>query len=369
MDSRIEKLAKGLVNYSCNVRAGEKVLIEAIGTPDDIVRALVKEVYAAGGVPFVNILNPRVNRELLLGMSEEAAKMKRDADISFMKQMDAYIAIRGGGNSYERSDVPSEITAMYDKIMRAVVDERVNNTKWVILRWPTEGMSQLAKMSTDAYEKFFFDVCTMDYAKMDRAMDALKALIDRTDKVRLVGPRDTDITFSIKGVGGKKCSGECNIPDGEVYTAPVKNSVNGVIHYNTPSIEKDIEFKDVRLVVKDGKIIEATANRTEDLNAILDTDEGSRYFGEFALGVNPYIEEPIGDILFDEKISGSIHMTPGCCYDDVSNGNKSAIHWDLVMIQTEKYGGGEIWFDDRLIRKNGLFVLPELEALNPENLR
>lgn len=369
MDSRIEKLANGLVNYSCRVQAGEKVLIEAIGTPDDVVRALVKEVYKAGGTPFVNILNPRVNRELLLGMTEEAAKFKRDADIAFMKRMDAYIAIRGGGNSYEKSDVPSEITAMYDRIMRAVVDERVNNTKWVILRWPTEGMSQLARTSTEAYEKFFFDVCTMDYAKMDRAMDALKDLIDRTDKVRLVGPRDTDISFSIKGVGGKKCSGECNIPDGEVYTAPVKNSVNGVIRYNTPSIEKDIEFSDVRLVVKDGKIVEATSNRTEDLNAILDTDGGSRYFGEFALGVNPFIEEPIGDILFDEKISGSIHMTPGCCYEDVSNGNKSAIHWDLVMIQTEKYGGGEIWFDGRLIRKNGLFVLPELQALNPENLR
>lgn len=369
MDARIEKLAKGLVNYSCNVKAGEKVLIEAIGTPDDIVRALIKEVYAAGGTPFVNILNPRVNRELLLGMTEDAARLKRDADIAFMKQMDAYIAIRGGGNSYEKSDVPAEITATYDKIMRAVVDERVNNTKWVILRWPTEGMSQLARMSTDAYEKFFFDVCTMDYAKMDRAMDALKQLIDRTDRVRIVGPRDTDISFSIKGVGGKKCSGECNIPDGEVYTAPVKDSVNGVIRYNTPSIEKDIEFSDVRLVVKDGKIVEATANRTEDLNAILDTDEGSRYFGEFALGVNPFIEQPIGDILFDEKISGSIHLTPGCCYDDVSNGNKSAIHWDLVMIQTEKYGGGEIWFDGKLVRKNGLFVLPELLPLNPENLK
>lgn len=369
MDARIEKLAKGLVNYSCNVKAGEKVLIEAIGTPDDIVRALIKEVYAVGGTPFVNILNPRVNRELLLGMTEAAARLKRDADIAFMKQMDAYIAIRGGGNSYEKSDVPAEITATYDKIMRAVVDERVNNTKWVILRWPTEGMSQLARMSTDAYEKFFFDVCTMDYAKMDRAMDALKQLIDRTDRVRIVGPRDTDISFSIKGVGGKKCSGECNIPDGEVYTAPVKDSVNGVIRYNTPSIEKDIEFSDVRLVVKDGKIVEATANRTEDLNAILDTDEGSRYFGEFALGVNPFIEQPIGDILFDEKISGSIHLTPGCCYDDVSNGNKSAIHWDLVMIQTEKYGGGEIWFDGKLVRKNGLFVLPELLPLNPENLK
>ncbi|NCA66815.1 MAG: aminopeptidase, partial [Clostridia bacterium] len=245
---------------------------------------------------------------------------------------------------------------------------RVKQTKWVVMRFPTEGMSQQSGMSTEAFGKFYYDVCCLDYAKMGEAMKPLIDLIVRTDKVRLVA-KDTDLSFSIKGVGAVACCGHCNIPDGEVYTAPVKNSVNGYIHYNAPSIENGIKFEDVRLVFKDGKIVEATANFSEEANKIFDTDEGGRYVGEFALGVNPYIVKPMGDILFDEKISGSIHFTPGACYDEAPNGNQSAIHWDLVLIQTPEYGGGEIYFDDILIRKDGRFVIPELAGLNPENLK
>jgi len=229
-------------------------------------------------------------------------------------------------------------------------------------------MAQLAGMPTEKFEDFYFNVCNLDYSKMDKAMNSLKALMDKTDKVRLVA-RDTDISFSIKGIGAIKCAGNMNIPDGEVYTAPVRNSVNGVIHYNAPSIQQGVKFEDVRLVFKDGKIVEATSNFTEKCNAIFDTDEGSRYVGEFAIGVNPFVTQPMGDILFDEKISGSIHFTPGASYEDAFNGNNSAVHWDLVLIQTPEYGGGEIWFDGVLIRKDGRFVLPELECLNPENLK
>ena len=229
-------------------------------------------------------------------------------------------------------------------------------------------MAQMSGKSTEAFEDFYFDVCTMDYDKMAKAMDALKSLMDKTDKVRLVAP-GTDISFSIKGLPALKCAGECNIPDGEVYTAPVKNSVNGVITYNAPSMQQGLKHENVRLVFNDGKIVEATSNYTEQINKIFDTDDGARYVGEFAIGVNPYINHPMGDILFDEKIAGSIHFTPGCCYDDCDNGNRSGIHWDLVLVMTKEYGGGEIYFDGKLIRKDGLFVLPELEALNPENLK
>ena len=229
-------------------------------------------------------------------------------------------------------------------------------------------MAQQAGMSTDAFEEFYFNVCNLDYSKMDRAMDALEKRLNSTDKVRIVGP-GTDLTFSIKGIGSKKCSGKRNIPDGEIYTAPVKDSVNGVITYNAPSVENGFKFENVSLTFKDGKIIDTTANDNKKLNAILDTDEGSRYVGEFALGVNPYITKPMGDILFDEKISGSIHFTPGCCYDDCYNGNISALHWDLVLIQTKEYGGGEIYFDGELIRKDGIFVAEDLLVLNPENLK
>lgn len=202
---------------------------------------------------------------------------------------------------------------------------------------------------------------------MSDAMNPLVDLMNKTDKVHILA-KDTDLTFSIKGIPAVKCDGACNIPDGEVYTAPVKDSVNGVISYNVPSIENGFRFENVRLEFKDGKIIKATANNSDKANALFDTDEGARYVGEFALGVNPYVTKAIGDILFDEKISGSFHFTPGCCYDDAPNGNKSAVHWDLVLCQTPEFGGGEIWFDDVLVRKDGRFVLPELFGLNPENL-
>lgn len=368
-DPRMVKLAKLLVNYSCKVQKGEKVLIESFDAPVEMVEILVNEVYAAGGYPFLQLNSNRVRRALVSGMTAELADKMKEIDLYRMNEMDAYIAIRGGNNSMELSDVDPDRMDIYSrKYARPVCDVRVNDTKWVILRWPSEGMAQLAKKSTEAFEDYYFDVCTLDYGKMDRAMDSLQALMKKTDKVRIIA-KDTDLSFSIKGIGAVKCSGDCNIPDGEVYSAPVKNSVNGYIHYNAPSIENGIEFKDVRLTFKDGKIIEATANDTEACNKIFDTDEGSRYVGEFAIGVNPYVTEPMGDILFDEKIAGSIHFTPGCCYEDCDNGNHSAVHWDLVLIQTPEYGGGEIWFDDVLIRKDGRFTVPELECLNPENLK
>ena len=285
-----------------------------------------------------------------------------------MKGMDAYIAIRGNENTAELSDVPSEKLNLYYKMTRPTLDYRVNRTKWVILRYPNPSMAQLANMSQEAFEEFFFNVCTLDYKKMSRAMDTLVELMNRTDKVHLVGP-GTDLKFSIKDIPAVKCDGLRNIPDGEVYTAPVLESMNGVISYNTPSEEQGYTYENIRFEIKKGKIVKATANNDEKINALLDTDEGARYFGEFAIGVNPYVLTPMKDTLFDEKICGSFHLTPGMCYEDAPNGNKSAVHWDLVMIQRPEYGGGEIWFDDILIRKDGLFVVDELKCLNPENLK
>ena len=188
-------------------------------------------------------------------------------------------------------------------------------------------MAQLANMSQEAFEEFFFNVCTLDYKKMSRAMDTLVELMNRTDKVHLVGP-GTDLKFSIKDIPAVKCDGLRNIPDGEVYTAPVLESMNGVISYNTPSEEQGYTYENIRFEIKKGKIVKATANNDEKINALLDTDEGARYFGEFAIGVNPYVLTPMKDTLFDEKICGSFHLTPGMCYEDAPNGNKSAVHWD-----------------------------------------
>ena len=370
IDERITKLAKGLINYSCKLKKGEKVLIEAKGIDYMLVTALIKEAYAVGAYPFVEYYDNRITRELLLGQTEELAKLRAKFDGARMAEMDAYIGVRGGENCNEFSDVPEKNMQIESEYYSHPVHHeiRVKKTKWVVLRYPNQGMAQQAGMSTQAFEDFYFNVCNLDYSKMDRAMDALKARLDKADKVRIVA-KDTDISFSIKGIGSKKCSGEHNIPDGEIYTAPVKDSVNGIITYNTPSVENGFKFENVSLTFKDGKIIKATANDNNKVNAVFDTDEGARYVGEFAIGVNPYIVKPMGDILFDEKISGSIHFTPGCCYDDCYNGNVSAIHWDLVLVQTKEYGGGEIYLDGELIRKDGLFVTEDLLCLNPENLK
>lgn len=369
-DLRITQLAKNLINYSCELQKGEKILIEANGINSEMINALVKEAYNKEAHPFVELSDSRIKRELLMGLTKDTADLMAKYDGYRMAEMDAYIGLRGGLNSMELSDVPEEKIQLYSKYYSHPVHHklRVSGTKWVVLRWPTQAMAQLAKMSTEAFEDYYFNVCNLDYAKMDKAMDPLVELINKTDKVRIVA-KDTDLTFSIKGLGGIKCSGNRNIPDGEVYTAPVKNSVNGHITYNTPSIENGIEFNNVYFEFKDGKIIKAEANHTKALNNILDTDEGARYIGEFSFGINPYITKPIGDILFDEKIAGSIHFTPGSCYEECDNGNQSAVHWDLVQVHTPEFGGGEIYFDDVLIRKDGLFVIKELDKLNPEYLK
>lgn len=371
MDQRIEILAKNLVNYSCRIGKGEKVLIECIGEDTkNLAKALVKETYAAGGYPFVTVKDQGVLRSILKGTSEEQIKLMAKYELERMKDMDAYIGVRGAENIAELSDVPGDKMKLYmDMFMNPVhLKERVNNTKWVVLRYPNNSMAQLANTSLENFEDFYFNVCNLDYSKMSKAMDSLVDLLNKTDKVRLVSP-GTDLSFSIKDIPAVKCCGLRNIPDGEVYTAPVKNSINGTISYNTPSVYQGTTFENIVFEFKDGKIVNGTSNNTEKLNKILDTDEGSRYIGEFAIGVNPYILKPMKDTLFDEKIAGSIHFTPGQAYEKANNGNSSSVHWDLVLIQREDFGGGEIWFDDVLIRKNGIFQIPELEGLNPENLK
>lgn len=369
-DPRINKLANLLVNYSVSVKKGEKVLIEGFDVPADILIALVGEVYAAGGHPFVETYSAKVNRALQMGTSDEHAGFMAKYAAFRMQDMDCYIGVRGALNSFELSDVPAEKSSIYSRIFSHPVhhERRVRHTKWVVLRWPNESMSQLAGCSTESFEDFYFDVCTLDYGKMDKAMTPLVVLMNKTDKVRLVAP-GTDLSFSIQGIPAVKCSGRRNIPDGEVYTAPVAGSINGVISYNTPSVYGGEKYENIKLIFKNGRIKESYGNKPDKIKAIFDTDECARGVGEFAIGVNPFITKPMGDILFDEKIAGSIHFTPGSCYDEAPNGNNSAIHWDLVLMMDKQSGGGEIWFDDVLIRKNGMFVIKELEGLNPDRLK
>ncbi len=363
-DPRIPQLARNLISHSVQLQAGEKILIDLYDTPAEMGIALIQAAREAGGVPFVNIHDARISRELQLAANEIQYDILSASQLEFMKQMQAYIAIRGSLNITESADVPSERMKLVAAKMRPVTDQRVKRSKWCVLRWPNSSMAQLAGMSTEAFEDFYFRVCLLDYAALQPAMQALQDLMDATKLVHLTGP-GTDLKFSIEGITSEYCGGSKNIPDGECYTAPVRDSVEGVISYNAPSIYQGIAFDNVKFEFSKGKIIKATSNNTEALNRILDSDEGARYIGEFAIGFNREIMQPMRDILFDEKIAGSFHFTPGQAYEGgTDNGNKSQVHWDLVNIQRPDYGGGEIHFDGKLIRKDGQFLVPELQPLN-----
>ena len=362
-DDRFDKLAKLLVEYSIRLKRNETVLIEAFDIPDEMTIALIRTVRKAGGVPFAQTYYTRVNRALALEASDRQLNLMASHELARMKKMNAYIAVRGSNNITELSDVPPEKMKLIGRKMRRVQDQRVKKTKWVVLRWPTPSMAQLAGMSTEAFEDFYFDVCTLDYRKLLPGMKALKRLMEKTDRVQIKGP-GTDLRFSIKGIPAVICGGDRNIPDGEVFTAPVKDSVEGHVTFNAPSIYQGIAFDGIRLEFKSGKIVDATSNETQKLNKILDSDPGARYIGEFSLGFNPRVFQPMRDILFDEKIAGSFHFTPGQAYEEADNGNRSHVHWDMVNIQRPDYGGGEICFDGKLLRKNGKFLPNQLHSLN-----
>jgi len=362
-DPRFDKLAKLLVEYSVRLKRNETVLIEAFDIPDEMTAAVIRAARNAGGVPFAQVYHARVNRALALEASDRQLDIIASYDLARMKKMSAYIAMRGSHNITELADVPSDKLQLIGKKMRPVQDQRVKRTKWVVLRWPTPSMAQLAGMSTEAFEDFFFDVCTLDYRKLQPGMKALKGLMERTDRVQIKGP-GTDLSFSIKGIPAVICGGDRNIPDGEVFTAPVKDSVEGQLTFNAPSIYQGTAFDGIQLNFKRGKIVDASSNETKKLNKILDSDPGARYIGEFSLGFNPRVFQPMRDILFDEKIAGSFHFTPGQAYEEADNGNRSQVHWDLVSIQRPDYGGGEIYFDGKLLRKNGEFLPKQLRSLN-----
>jgi aminopeptidase len=372
-DPRFDRLARQLAGHSMRLRRGEKVLIEAIDVPDEMVGALVRESARRGAVPLVTRKSGAILRDLLTAGKPEAVRERVRAAALFeaarMRGVDAYVALRGGANSCELADVPAANLREYQKHWLEPVHMRVRvpNTKWVVLRWPHPSMAQQAGMSTPRFEDFYFDVCLLDYRRMETACRPLLRLMEKTDRVRIVGP-GTDLSFSIAGIPVVPCCGRANLPDGECFTAPVRDSVEGTIRFNAGTIYLGVPHDDVSLTFREGRVVEASSSDRKALERILDTDRGARYLGEFSLAFNPYISEPMRDILFDEKIRGSLHLALGGSYDDASNGNRSAVHWDLVLLQERSHGGGEVWFDGRCVRKNGRFLPKPLQGLNPETL-
>ncbi len=367
-DPRWETLAEILINHSVRLASGETLLIECFDLPDSTLpRLLVQKAAERGGTALVETRDARIIRELVLRGSAESLATWGRIDRHRMEQVQAYLGLRGSWNISEMSDVPGAQLDLYNALYQKPVhfERRVTHTKWCVLRLPNASMAQQAGMSTEAFEDFYFDVCTLDYALMAEALKPLIARMDKAREVRITGP-DTELTFSIAGIPVVPCSGQMNIPDGEVFTAPVRDSINGHIRFNTPTIYQGASFDGVRLEFKQGKIVHAdcAGGDVEKLRQILDADEGARYTGEWSIGCNPKILKPMRDILFDEKIAGSFHLTPGNAYDEADNGNKSKIHWDLVQIQRAEYGGGVIYFDGEPIRVDGKFVTDDLRPLD-----
>ena len=366
-DPRIDTLANLLLDHSCDLQKGERVLIEAFDLPEPaLVTALVEGAAKRGAVPLVTWKNNEVLRSLYRTATLESMQAAAEFEGARMKTVQAYIGIRGAANSSQFADVPHERMDLFQQHWWKQVHGaiRVPDTKWVVLRYPTDSFAQAANMSSSAFEEFYFSVCTADYQAMGKAQEPLVKRMEAADRVRITAP-GTELEFSIKSIPVVSCHGKRNIPDGEVFTAPVRDSIHGVIRYNTQSRYQGTVFSDIEFEFQNGQIIRAISSDTSRINAILDSDEGARYIGEWSLGTNNRVRHPMLDTLFDEKIGGSFHLTPGQAYDEADNGNDSRIHWDLVLIQREDYGGGEVWFDRELIRKDGLFLPADLQGLNP----
>jgi aminopeptidase len=282
--------------------------------------------------------------------------------LAFLKQVDVSIGIAAEQNSMVLAGVNQQKYLAYQRVLRPLLEWRVNRTRWVICRYPTHGMAQQAGLSLEELEDHLYGACNLDWAAISRRQEPLRRLMARTDRVQIEAP-DTDLRFSIRGIPAAQADGRRNLPDGEVFTAPVKTSVEGRIAFNCPTIHGGQAFDDVRLDFEGGKVVAGGAADGEArLGRILDIDRGARYLGEFAFGLNPRITRPMRNILFDEKIFGSIHLALGNAYAKCDNGNRSSIHWDLVKILGP---GSRVSFDGKPVMADGRFVHPVLKALNP----
>lgn len=356
------QLAQLLLDHSTDLESGQNIMLQMIGLNGiGLLRALVEEVRNRNAHPFIKIEDPEINRVLLENGDEDFWKKQANIDqLPLMKQMDAFVGIRASENIYENSGVPKEANSAYSKHFLTPVhfEQRVEHTNWVVLRYPSPAFAMNAKMPTESFRQFYYNACIFDYKKLQHAMQPLEELLRDTEMIHLKGD-GTDIQFSVKGQNWVPCFGKRNVPDGELFSSPILDSVNGHITY-APSVYQGKPFEFVKLEVKDGVVVDFDSSDNTALEEILDTDKGARRFGEFSFGLNPVIKEPMYDILFDEKIYGSNHLTLGKDYAIAPNGNSSNIHWDLVCI------GADVYCDGERIRKGRTFVKEELKGLNPD---
>jgi aminopeptidase len=365
-DIRVEKLAELLVNYSVGVKKGDKVSIEAGGGAAPLVKAVYKQVLLAGGLPYLSYTPEGCDEIFFTYASDEQLTYVNEMSKIVVDTYDVRIHLDGTTNTKALSGIdPAKMvkrSAARRPLLEKVLDRSARGEmRWVTTLYPTNAFAQDAEMSLEEYEDFVFSACVPDlddpvgyWERFSRRQDEIIAWLKGKETVRVTAP-ETDLTLSIKGRPFINCDGHLNMPDGEIFCGPVENSMNGTVYFSYPTVYDGREVSGVRLKFKDGKCVDAAAEKNEAfLIQKLDTDEGSRYVGEFAIGTNESITKFTREILFDEKINGSFHMALGTGYPESGSTNRSAIHWDMVCDLTK---GGEITVDGMSFYKNGKFKI------------
>lgn len=363
-----QRLAAQFIDKTLALRPGENIWLEYQGANAESLALACRDKANALGAAVYFVDSGSQRTHMLVPDIAEQHTALAAGNLAIMQQMDAYIRICDDDDQLKLA-ADAEQKKLLARAVKDATEYRISNLRWLVISAPTLAFAKACGQTPEEFRQFYLDANLFDYEKMDDAVAPLAALMTASKDVHIKG-KDTDIQFSIEGIPAISCTGKHNIPDGECFTAPVKDSVNGTILFG-PSVYQGAKFSSIWLRFENGKAVDAKAgtdHETAELNRILDMDEGARYVGEFAIAFHPRILSPVGDILFDEKISGSLHMALGRCYANASNGNESLNHWDMVHIQRPEYGGGEIWMDSCLIRKDGLFIVPELKGLNPGEL-
>lgn len=352
-DPRVTKLASILVHHSVRVKKGELIVINSSSEAAPLALECYKLILKAGGIPSVNFSMPRFAytyykyaKPHQLNCFPKVAKFEAE-------NLKGMINIGAPFNTKEFSNIDPKKIVLRRRVTNPI-SEIILNKKWVGCDYPTNALAQDADMSLEEFEDFLFNATNIDWNKESKKQDKIKAVLDKGKRVRILAD-DTDLTFSIKGRTAIKCYGEHNMPDGEVFLAPVEKTTEGFIHYSFPVIYNGREVSGVTLKFKKGKVVDAKALKNEKfLKAMINTDKGSKYLGEFGIGMNPNITKFIKNILFDEKILGSVHLALGRAYKEGGGVNQSALHWDMIK---DLRNGGRVYIDDKLMHKNGRWLV------------
>lgn len=337
MDKRWDALASILVNYSIGVKPGDRVLITMMETETEpLARACYREAVRAGGYPFIEYQSAYLEKDLMLHGTMDQVEWVNEMCLKGMDWADCYIGLRGARNPYEWGGIPGARLSAHKRSLGRVSAER-NRTRWVLTRVPNEAFAQQSRMPLEDMMDFYFNSTLVDWEKESAALQKVKELLAAGSSVRVTG-KETDITFTTSGRIYAVADGHINMPDGEVYTCPVETSVNGTIYFEFPGAYAGNYIEGIRLTFQDGKLVRSSAETNEGLlREILATDEGASTLGEFGIGLNYGITGYCGDILYDEKIGGTIHFAMGRGYPECLGNDRSALHWDIIK-DTRKEG-------------------------------